>query len=108
MSYQSVYELAQEEQLLQRLTVAVADVVDDVFVESAATPNHDVRLAMVSYAGPEFSAYKRFAREMILQLLQTTGITNDSTDAEIKTAVAALWTPYALLLEAGGKITVAA
>ena len=107
MSYQSIFELAKEEQLLQRLAVAVADVAADVYTEGAV-PNHDVRLAMVSYAGPSTQDWRRFAQEIALLLLfLNQSITVSSTDAQLKTAVADIWTVYAGILIQKGVITVA-
>ena len=69
MSYQTVYELAKEEQLLQRLAVASAEVARDVFVEGAGVANHDVRALLVPYAGPRTADWRRFAQEIALLLL---------------------------------------
>ncbi len=106
MSYRDNYLLAQDEQLLQQLTGALPDVADDVFVENAATADHALRMALVAHAGPVGSAYRRFAEGIALQLVQTAGITLQSTDAQMKTAITLLWTPYAKLMEARGTITV--
>ena len=106
MSYQSVYELAKEEQLLQRLAVASAEVARDVFVEGAGVANHDVRVAMVSYAGPSTSNWRRFAQEIALLLLfLNPTLTVDSLDSELLAAVAALWTVYAQILVEKGTLT---
>lgn len=106
--YAGTYVLAREEQILQRLTVACADVARDVFVEAAGVANHDVRLAMVPYAGPSTADFRRFAQELALILLflnPTLGVA--STDVQLKTAVAAIWTTYSQILIAKGTIKLA-
>lgn len=40
MAYTNVYVAMHEEQIIQRLTIAVADVARDVYVEAPATANH--------------------------------------------------------------------
>lgn len=108
MSYQSTYDLVREEQIIQRLTVAVAEVARDVFIENPATANHDVRIALVNYASPRFRDFRSFAEEMTLLLLfLNPTLSVASTDAELKTAVTNLWTTYAMLLQSKGLITVA-
>ena len=106
MSYTSNYMLAKDEQLLQQLTGALPDVADDVFAEGAGVADHDLRMALVALAGPVGSAYRRFAEEMALQLVTTMAVSLETTDAEMKTAVAQLWTPYAKLMEERGAISV--
>lgn len=109
MSYTEVYVATHEEQLLQRLTVAAAEMARDVFIEDASTPNHDARLAMVSYAGPRTAEFRRFAQEIaliVLVLNPTLGV--DSADQDYYDAVSSIWTAYAQLLAAKGSITVAA
>ena len=108
MAYQDTYALAKEEQLLQRLSVASADVARDVFVEGAGVANHDVRVAMVPYAGPRTADWRRFAQEIALLLLFLNSTLDvDSTDTELKAAVAGLWTVYAQILIAKGLVEVA-
>ena len=107
MSYQTVYELAKEEQLLQRLAVASAEVARDVFVEGAGVANHDVRALLVPYAGPRTADWRRFAQEIALLLLFLNPTLDvDSLDPELKAAVAGLWTVYAQILIEKGLITV--
>lgn len=109
MAYVDTYRLMGEEQLLQRLTVACAEVARDVFVEAGTVANHAERLLMVPYAGPRSADFRRFAEEIALLLLflnPTLGTA--STDAQLKTAVANLWTVYAQILIAKGLIQVAA
>lgn len=106
MSYTSNYMLAKDEQLLQQLTGALPDVADDVFAEGAGVADHDLRMALVAHAGPIGSAYRRFAEEMALQLVTTTGANLGSTDPEMKAAVVSLWTPYAKLMAERGAISV--
>jgi len=109
MSYQSTYALSREEQIIQRLSVAAADVARDVFVEDAGTPQHDVRIAMVPYVGPRTQDFLRFAREVaLILLLLNPALAVESTDEDYKTALASLWTVYAQILEAKGLIEVAA
>ena len=106
MSYQSVYELAKEEQLLQRLAVASAEVARDVFVEGAGVANHDVRALLVPYAGPRTADWRRFAQEIALLLLFLNPTLDvDSLDPELKTAVGNLWTVYAQILVEKGTLT---
>ena len=107
MSYQSVYELAKEEQLLQRLAVASAEVARDVFVEGAGVANHDVRVLLVPYAGPRTADWRRFAQEIaLLVLFLNPTLTVDSLDPELLAAVAGLWTVYAQILVLKGTLTV--
>ncbi len=107
MSYKKTYDLARDSQITERLAVAIADVADDVYAESAGVAEHALRMALVAYAGPIASAYKAFAKEMALQLLTTNGtLSLTSTDAELKTAVSNMWTAYAKLMEARGVFTV--
>lgn len=109
MAYADTYVLAKEEQIIQRLTVACAEVARDVFVEAGTVANHDVRLAMVSYAGPRGADFRRFAEEIALLLLfLNPTLAVSSTDAALKTAVAGLWTVYAQILTAKGLITLPA
>lgn len=105
MAYVEIYKMAGEEQLLQRLTVACAEVARDVFVEADTVADHATRLLMVPYAGPRTSDFRRFAEEISLLLLflnPTLGAA--STDVQLKTAVANLWTVYAQILIAKGLI----
>lgn len=109
MAYVDVFQAMTEEQILQRLTIAVADVARDVYVEAPTEPSHDLRLALVAYAGQRTADFRRFAEEvalLILLLNPTLGVA--SSDGDIKTAVAALWTVYAGLLQAKGLIAVEA
>lgn len=105
MAYKDTYLAMSEEQIIRAITIAAADVARDVFVEAGATPNHDVRLALVSYAGPRTSDFQNFAKELALVLLvlnPTLGAA--SLDSAFKTAVAGVWTAYAQLLQARGLI----
>jgi len=106
MSYKNDYLFAKDGALLQPLTACLADVVDDVYVEGDGVANHAERLALAVYAGPTMTAYKRFAKEMALQLVVTMGIDANTNDAALKTAVMNIWTPYAHLMQERGVISV--
>ena len=107
MAYTDIWTLAKEEQLLQRLAVAVAETARDVFVEGAGVANHDIRTAMVPYAGPRTADWRRFAQEIALLLLfLNPTLSLESTDEQLQTAVAGLWTVYAQILIAKGLIEV--
>lgn len=108
MAYEDIYRLQSEELVLRPLTVAVASVAKDVFTEDAQTPAHDVRMALVNYAGPRTAEFRRFAQEIaliVLVLNPTLGV--DSADQAYYDAVSGIWTAYAQLLAAKGSITVA-
>jgi hypothetical protein len=106
-SYTDTFRMAGETQFIQALTVACADVAKDVFVEAVGVADHATRLAMVPYAGPRTSDFLRFAQEISLLLLfLNPTLVATSTDAQIKTAVAGLWTTYAKILVAKKLITV--
>jgi len=107
-SYTEIFTLALDPDFTKRLAVAVADVGDEVYGEGSGVPNHDLRMAMLAYAGPTLSAYRAFAQDLALALLTLNQDMNESvTDAQLKSAVEQIWTPYALLLEARGLIEVA-
>jgi len=107
MAYKDTYVAMQEEQIIRAITIAAADVARDVFVEAGNTANHDVRLALVAYAGPRTNDFQSFAKEIALILLVLTpSLTAASADSAFKAAVANIWTPYAQLLQARGLITV--
>ena len=108
MTYAEIFTTATEEQLLQPLAVAIAAVAKDVFLEGIGVPNHDVRLAMVSYAGPSTRDWYNFAQQIALLLLfLNPTITASSTDEQLKTAVEGIWTVYARILVQKGVIAVA-
>lgn len=109
MAYLDTYMLARDPQLTQRLVAAVAQQCTNVWVEAPTTPNHDVRVALVAYAGPRLVDFERFAEEVALLLCvlnPTLGIA--TPDAELVTALEAVWTAYALIMQAKGLISVAA
>ena len=90
------------------ITVAVADVARDVFVADSGVADHAERVAMVPFAGPRTADWQRFSREIALLLLfLNPSVDVESTDAELKTAIAGLWTVYAQILVAKGLIEVA-
>lgn len=109
MAYLNTYNLAQDPQLWQRMVPAVAEVAVAVYNEAGTVPSHAVRLALVAYAGPRTSDFTNFAKELALLLcVLNPTLTTASTDPQIKTAIENVWTPYALVLQAKGQITVAA
>lgn len=109
MAYVDTIRLSREEQLIERLTVAVAKTAWYIASEDAGTANHDLRMALVAYAGPTNADYRRFAEQCTVYLLaQNAGITVNSSDADLDTALAGIWTGYAAVLEAKGTITGAA
>lgn len=109
MAYADTYLAMQEEQILRKLTVGASDVARDVFAEGTGVANHDVRLALVSYAGPRTSDFQNFAREVaLICLVLNPSLTAASADTAFKTAVAGIWTAYAQLMQAKGTITVPA
>lgn len=108
-SYADTYVLSKEEQLVQRLTVAVAKTAWYIAAESEQAENHALRMALVAYAGPTNADYRRFAEQCTIYLLaQNAGITINSSDADLDTALAGIWTGYASVLAAKGTITVEA
>lgn len=109
MAYLDIIRLSREEQLVERLTVAVAKTAWYIASEDAGTANHDLRMALVAYAGPTNADYRRFAEQCTVYLLaQNAGITINSSDADLDTALAGIWTGYAEMLLAKGTISVAA
>ena len=107
MAYVDTIRLSREEQLIERLTVAVAKTAWYIASEDAGTANHDLRMALVAYAGPTNADYRRFAESCTVYLLaQNAGITINSSDADLDTALAGIWTGYAEMLLAKGTITV--
>jgi len=109
MSYLESYTLARDPQLWQRLVGAVAQVCADVYTENITTPEHDVRIALVNYAGPRLADFERFAQEvaMLLCILNPT-ISTATTDANLVTALKGIWTAYGLIMQAKGLISVVA
>jgi hypothetical protein len=108
MSYASTYDLSKEEQLVQRLAVSVAKTAWYIASESEATDNHALRMALVAYCGPTNADYERFARQCTIYLLaQNAGITVESSDGDLDTALAGIWNGYAAVLQAKGLIEVA-
>jgi hypothetical protein len=106
MAYRDTYKLMVDEQLIEKLTVACADVARDVYAEATNVPNYEIRRALIAYAGPGTSNFRNFAKELALVLLVVNAtLTLASTDAVLKTAVAALWTTYARILERKGVIS---
>lgn len=109
MAYLDTIRLSREEQLVERLTVAVAKTAWYIAAESEQAENHALRMALVAYAGPTNADYRRFAEQCTIYLLaQNAGITINSSDADLDTALAGIWTGYASVLAAKGTITVAA
>ena len=107
MAYVDTIRLSREEQLIERLTVAVAKTAWYIASEDAGTANHDLRMALVAYAGPTNADYRRFAESCTVYLLaQNAGITINSSDGDLDTALAGIWTGYASVLAAKGTITV--
>ena len=107
MAYVAPIRLSREEQLIERLTVAVAKTAWYIASEDAGTANHDLRMALVAYAGPTNADYRRFAESCTVYLLaQNAGITINSSDADLDTALAGIWNGYAAVLQAKGTITV--
>ncbi len=107
MAYVDTIRLSREEQLIERLTVAVAKTAWYIASEDAGTANHDLRMALVAYAGPTNADYRRFAESCTVYLLaQNAGITINSSDADLDTALAGIWNGYAAVLQAKGTITV--
>lgn len=106
MAYIDTYRLMRDEQLIERLTVAVADVARDVYGEATNTPSYEIRRSLIAYAGPQTSDFRRFAQEIALVLcVVNSSLTVASTDATIKTAIANLWTTYARILQRKGTIS---
>ena len=109
MGYIDIFRMAGETEMVQRLTVACAEVARDVFVEAVGVADHATRVAMVPYAGPRTSDFLRFAQELSLILLfLNPTLSPASTDVQLKTAVAGLWTTYAKILVAKGLIVLPA
>jgi hypothetical protein len=60
-------------------------------------------LALVALAGPRASDFERFATEIALLLCVLRPATTAKTDdAALVTALDAIWTPYALIMQAKG------
>ena len=107
MAYIDTYTLARDPQLTQRLVVAVAQQCTNVWTENPQTANHDVRLALVAYAGPRLGDFERFAQEVALLLcVLNPTISIETPDAQLVTMLEGIWTAYALIMQAKGLITV--
>ena len=107
LTFSQRYAMAMDRNALERLSVAVANVARDVYIEDVATPDHALRMALVSHAGPEFAQFTDFAQDMSLLLFSLNpNMDRDSTDEDYITAVGGLWTPYASLLKERGTISV--
>jgi len=107
MAYLDIIRLSREEQLVERLTVAVAKTAWYIAAEDEQAADHALRMALVAYAGPTNADYRRFAEQCTVYLLaQNAGITVNSSDADLDTALAGIWTGYAEMLLAKGTITV--
>lgn len=108
MAYKDLYTLAHDPQLTQRLVPAVAQVCTDVYTEAVGTANHANRVALVNYAGPRLADFQRFAEEIALLLLVLNPtLTVAATDAQLVTALGAVWNAYANIMVAKGLATVA-
>ncbi len=109
MAYVDTIRLSREEQLIERLTVAVAKTAWYIAAEAQNAPDHALRMALVAYAGPTNSDYRRFAEQCTVYLLsQNPTLTAESSDEALDTALAGIWTGYAEMLLAKGTISVAA
>ena len=104
--FETIYVNAVTEENVNRLTVAIANVVRDVFLEDAGTADHDIRVELVNYAGPRTSDYERFAEQIAITVMANPDavIDADATDEQYEEVVAALWTSLAKLYEAKGII----
>ena len=109
MSYLTIYHLSKDPQLLEKLSPAVAQVCTNVYTEPVGTANHALRVALVNYASPRRSDFTRFAEEIAMLLcVLNPALDVTSTDAELVTAVTAIWNAYAAILQAKGLIAVVA
>lgn len=107
MSYLATYTLCLEEQTIRKLAMATAKTAWYISTEAENTPSHDLRMAMVNYAGPRLSDYMAFARELAAYLFtQNASLTAASADADYDTALAGIWNVYAAALVARGVLTV--
>ena len=107
MTYLESYTLAKDPQLTQRLVGALVQQCTNVWVEVGTTPSHAQRLALVAYAGPRMSDFERFSQEIALLLcVLNPTISVETPDADLVTMLSGIWTPFALILEHKGLITV--
>ena len=97
MAYVDIYRIAVEDgPSQQRMTVAVAFVAQDVLAESAATPDHAAR---VTWARNTLADPRAMARKLVWAVASDTTVASTwpaTTDAQIKTAVAARVTDFSL------------
>ena len=106
MAYEDLYDVADEELFLKKLTVAVADKVRDLYVAGGIQMTDPGDVLAVA-AGPSTGDFRGFAEEMaLIVLIVDSALTGTSTDAEFDTAVNTAWLPYAELAENKGLITV--
>ena len=108
MSYLSTYILCIEENAIRKIAVAAAQAAFYISAEDANVASHDLRMALVVYAGPKLSDYMAFARELSLFFFtQNPTLTADSSDVDYSNAIAGIWNVYASALVARGVLTVA-
>lgn len=108
MTYLEIYHMAQDPQLWQRMVPAVAQVCTNIYVEPVGTANHATRVALVNYAAPRQEDFTRFAKEIALLLcVLNPNLGTQSTDAELVTAITAMWNAFAAIMLAKGVISVA-
>jgi len=106
-SFETIYVNAVTEENVNRLAIAIANVVRSVFLEGAGVAEHDLRIQLVNYAGPRTADYERFANEIAITVMANPSpvIDADATDAQYEAVVASLWTSLAKLYEAKGIIS---
>lgn len=92
-----IYNLfASSSELRNRIVAAIMDQAQQVFTESALTSNHVARL---EWAKAAMKDWQSRTNEMMWAVIATNSISNNgdlSTDAQIKTAVAALVDVFAV------------
>ncbi len=105
LTFKERYDIANDRTALERLAVAIVNVTKDVYLEVDTTPDHDIRVDLVAYAGPTFEQYKEFTKEMALIVFALNAdLTKESSDQDYEDAVSTLWTAYAQLLALRGTI----
>ncbi|HJY24969.1 MAG TPA: hypothetical protein VJ649_04765 [Actinomycetes bacterium] len=70
-----------------RVQMAAAKAAQDISSEPTQTPNHPMRVSLASQVARSPQMYTHSFTSMLC----AQGITNDSTDAEISSMVAAVW-----------------
>lgn len=92
MAFIDAYNASQSTSLNQRVRVAMMQYAAVVASEATTTTNHTARAALIPNAMASVPSY---ANLFTVAVTAIAGITENSTDAEILTAVGSAWSTFA-------------